>query len=240
MFTFIKTWYFPGSLIFETVINTIILYHIFNSWNSIVIVFYFKIPFEQILVIFLHKLNLLQLKVYHFLVRFARFDKMEVARPYIYSDADHSNVTNCLQNVEKYCSVVCCAGHCFGWKSAIPRYWRIRTVERSHRWRTNGYTRSISVLFRVVVGAHNRIIGGTTMAVSRVVNHPAWSRALVNNDISMVQTEWDAYSVLANRTADAHWYNSWDWWWRSGCWGQTSVCAIDFLNSIIRKWLIWI
>jgi len=40
----------------------------------------------------------------------------------------------------------------------------------------------------VVVGAHNRITGGTTIGVSRVVNHPNYSAATLNNDISVVET----------------------------------------------------
>jgi trypsin len=40
----------------------------------------------------------------------------------------------------------------------------------------------------VVVGAHNRITGGTTMAVAQVINHPQYSSATLNNDISVVRT----------------------------------------------------
>lgn len=40
----------------------------------------------------------------------------------------------------------------------------------------------------VVVGAQNRISGGTTMAVSRVINHPNYSSATLLNDISVIQT----------------------------------------------------
>lgn len=91
---------------------------------------------------------------------------------------------------------------------------------------------------RVIVGAHNRIVGGITMAVSRVVNHPQWSRALINNDISMVQTELfilfspTVQPIGIGTTAEIG----------GGVaavasgWGQTSVCSIDFLDS--NEWLI--
>lgn len=87
---------------------------------------------------------------------------------------------------------------------------------------------------RVVVGAHNRIVGGTTMAVSRVVNHPAWSRALINNDISMVQTEMfilfspTVQPIGIGTTAEIG----------AGVpavgsgWGLISVCSIDILDSV--------
>lgn len=41
---------------------------------------------------------------------------------------------------------------------------------------------------RVVVGAQNRINGGTTLTVSRIVNHPSYSSTTLNNDISVIQT----------------------------------------------------
>jgi secreted trypsin-like serine protease len=40
----------------------------------------------------------------------------------------------------------------------------------------------------VVVGAQNRISGGTTMSVARVINHPNYSASTLANDISVVQT----------------------------------------------------
>ena len=40
----------------------------------------------------------------------------------------------------------------------------------------------------VVVAAQHRINGGITMAVSRVINHEAYSSVTLNNDISVIQT----------------------------------------------------
>lgn len=40
----------------------------------------------------------------------------------------------------------------------------------------------------VVIGAHNRITGGTQMSVSAVINHEQYSSATLPNDISVVQT----------------------------------------------------
>lgn len=40
----------------------------------------------------------------------------------------------------------------------------------------------------VVVGAQNRITGGTTMAVNLVINHENYSGATLINDISLVRT----------------------------------------------------
>jgi trypsin len=42
---------------------------------------------------------------------------------------------------------------------------------------------------RVVAGAHHRINGGITYAVSQIVNHPNYSGITLANDISVVRTE---------------------------------------------------
>lgn len=39
----------------------------------------------------------------------------------------------------------------------------------------------------VVVGAHNRITGGDTRGVSRIINHPSYSSITLINDISVVE-----------------------------------------------------
>lgn len=62
----------------------------------------------------------------------------------------------------------------------------------SNRWVVSAAhctTNDTPATVRVVVGAHNRVVGGTTMLVSRVVNHPQWNNNLLLNDISMVQTQ---------------------------------------------------
>lgn len=81
---------------------------------------------------------------------------------------------------------------------------------------------------RVVVGAHNRIVGGTNMVVSRVVNHPSWNSNLLINDISMVQTQANILftgSVSAISIGTTAEIGGGVPAVASG-WGQTSVCNV--------------